>query len=108
MEELVEKSAKLEFYEVYGNDGQRRDGTRILNALYKASKMAAPEVAVVPDSASMDSGVVNITNGPVASAVANTPASTTTTAVADSPKVADNKKKETKKTRQTEVRWLKC
>lgn len=108
MEELVEKSAKLEFYEVYGNDGQRRDGTRILNALYKASKMAAPEVAVVPDSASMDSGVVNITNGPVASAVANTPAATTTTAVADSPKVADNKKKETKKTRQTEVRWLKC
>lgn len=97
MEELVEKSAKLEFYEVYGNDGQRRDGTRILNALYKASKMAAPEVAVVPDSASMDSGVVNITNGPVASAVANTPAATTTTAVADSPKVADNKKKETKK-----------
>ena len=93
MEELVEKSAKLEFYEVYGNDGQRRDGTRILNALYKASKMSAPEVAVVPDSASMDSGVVNAA-APVASA---TPATTTMEAVADSPKVADNKKKDDKK-----------
>ena len=93
MEELVEKSAKLEFYEVYGNDGQRRDGTRILNALYKASKMSAAPVAEVPDSASMDSGVVNAA-APVASA---TPATTTTAAVADSPKVADNKKKDAKK-----------
>jgi len=94
MEELVEKSAKLEFYEVYGNDGQRRDGTRILNALYKASKMSAPEVAVVPDSASMDSGLVNAAAAQVAS---TTPASTTTSEVADSPKVADNKKKDAKK-----------
>ena len=93
MEELVEKSAKLEFYEVYGNDGQRRDGTRILNALYKASKMSAAPVTEVPDSASMDSGVVNAA-APVASA---TPATTTTAAVADSPKVADNKKKDAKK-----------
>jgi SecD/SecF fusion protein len=93
MEELVEKSAKLEFYEVYGNDGQRRDGTRILNALYKASKMSAAPVTEVPDSASMDSGVVNAA-APVASA---TPATTTTAAVADSPKVADNKKKDDKK-----------
>ncbi len=97
MEELVEKSAKLEFYEVYGNDGQRRDGTRILNALYKASKMSATDLAVVPGSTSVDSGAVNATAAPVASAVATTPAATTTTAVADSPKVADNKKKETKK-----------
>ncbi len=95
MEELVEKSAKLEFYEVYGNDGQRRDGTRILNALYKASKMSAAPITEVPDSASMDSGVVNVTDGPVASSAATTPAATTT--VADSPKVADNKKKEAKK-----------
>ena len=51
MEELVEKSAKLEFYEVYGNDGQRRDGTRILNALYKASKMAP----VAPKAEEVDS-----------------------------------------------------
>ena len=93
MEELVEKSAKLEFYEVYGNDGQRRDGTRILNALYKASKMSAAPVTEVPDSASMDSGIVNAA-APVASA---TPATTTTAAVADSPKVADNKKKDDKK-----------
>ena len=97
MEELVEKSAKLEFYEVYGNDGQRRDGTRILNALYKASKMAAAPVTEVPDSASMDSGVLNAAAAPVASAVATTPATTTTAAVADSPKVADNKKKDDKK-----------
>ena len=94
MEELVEKSAKLEFYEVYGNDGQRRDGTRILNALYKASKMSAAPVTEVPDSASMDSGVVNAAAAPVASA---TPATTATAAVADSPKVADNKKKDDKK-----------
>ena len=94
MEELVEKSAKLEFYEVYGNDGQRRDGTRILNALYKASKMSAAPVTEVPDSASMDSGVVNAAAAPVASA---TQATTTTAAVADSPKVADNKKKDDKK-----------
>ena len=93
MEELVEKSAKLEFYEVYGNDGQRRDGTRILNALYKASKMSAAPVTEVPDSASMDSGIVNAA-ALVASA---TPATTTTAAVADSPKVADNKKKDDKK-----------
>ena len=93
MEELVEKSAKLEFYEVYGNDGQRRDGTRILNALYKASKMSAAPVTEVPDSASMDSGIVNAA-APVASA---TPATTATAAVADSPKVADNKKKDDKK-----------
>ena len=96
MEELVEKSAKLEFYEVYGNDGQRRDGTRILNALYKASKMSAAPVTEVPDSASMDSGVVIAAAAPVASAVATTPAATTA-AVADSPKVADNKKKDDKK-----------
>jgi len=94
MEELVEKSAKLEFYEVYGNDGQRRDGTRILNALYKASKMSAAQVTEVPDSASMDSGVVIAAAAPVASA---TPATTTTAAVADSPKVADNNKKDDKK-----------
>ena len=94
MEELVEKSAKLEFYEVYGNDGQRRDGTRILNALYKASKMSAAPVTEVPDSASMDSGLVNAAAAPVALA---TPAATTTAAVADSPKVADNKKKDAKK-----------
>jgi len=94
MEELVEKSAKLEFYEVYGNDGQRRDGTRILNALYKASKMSAAPVTEVPDSTSMDSGLVNAAAAPVASA---TPAATTTAAVADSPKVADNKKKDAKK-----------
>ena len=94
MEELVEKSAKLEFYEVYGNDGQRRDGTRILNALYKASKMSAAPVTEVPDSASMDSGLVNAAAAPVASA---TPATTTMAAVADSPKVADNKKKDDKK-----------
>ncbi|MEK0440928.1 MAG: hypothetical protein RLZZ504_1844, partial [Bacteroidota bacterium] len=99
MEELVEKSAKLEFYEVYGNDGQRRDGTRILNALYKASKMApvAPKAEEV-DSTSMDSAVVAAATPAVVA-----PAATATVAdgpvAVDSPKVAstDNKEKKDKK-----------
>ena len=70
MEELVEKSAKLEFYEVYGNDGQRRDGTRILNALYKASKMAplAPKADAV-DSTSADSTAIAVATTPSPAAV---------------------------------------
>lgn len=92
MEELVEKSAKLEFYEVYGNDGQRRDGTRILNALYKASKMAAIAPAVVQDTTAPDSTVAAATTN----VVANDATAVATTAV-DSPKVADTKKKDAKK-----------
>jgi len=95
MEELVEKSAKLEFYEVYGNDGQRRDGTRILNALYKASKMSAADVVVAQDTAVNDTAAATSMAAP-ATAVATTPAAAATT-VADSPKVADIKKKESKK-----------
>jgi len=96
MEELVEKSAKLEFYEVYGNDGQRRDGTRILNALYKASKMAAIAPAVVQDTTAIDStAVANTTNVVATDAVAAAPVAATT--AVDSPKVADAKKKDTKK-----------
>ncbi|MEY4041343.1 MAG: protein translocase subunit SecDF [Bacteroidetes bacterium] len=95
MEELVEKSAKLEFYEVYGNDGQRRDGTRILNALYKASKMSAADVVVAQDTAVNDTAAATSMAAP-ATAVATTPAAAATT-VADSPKVADSKKKESKK-----------
>jgi SecD/SecF fusion protein len=96
MEELVEKSAKLEFYEVYGNDGQRRDGTRILNALYKASKMAAIAPAVVQDTTVIDStAVANTTNVVVTDAAAAAPVAATT--AVDSPKVADAKKKDTKK-----------
>ena len=95
MEELVEKSAKLEFYEVYGNDGQRRDGTRILNALYKASKMSAADVVVAQDTAVNDTAAATSMAAP-ATAVATTPAAASTT-VADSPKVADSKKKESKK-----------
>ncbi len=57
MEELVEKSAKLEFYEMYanvvlGNGSRKNDGTRLLNALYKASKMASTSDA---DSSTLDS-----------------------------------------------------
>ena len=103
MEELVEKSAKLEFYEVYGNDGQRRDGTRILNALYKASKMAAVDVPVA-DTSTTDSTSTAVTaaSNPVAAAPAvpnavNQGTSSAAPAVADSPKVAENKKKEGKK-----------
>jgi SecD/SecF fusion protein len=96
MEELVEKSAKLEFYEVYGNDGQRRDGTRILNALYKASKMAAIAPAVVQDTTAIDStAVANATNVVATVAAAAAPVAATT--AVDSPKVADAKKKDTKK-----------
>ena len=96
MEELVEKSAKLEFYEVYGNDGQRRDGTRILNALYKASKMAAIAPAVVQDTTVIDStALANTTNVVATDAAAAAPVAATT--AVDSPKVADAKKKDTKK-----------
>ena len=99
MEELVEKSAKLEFYEVYGNDGQRRDGTRILNALYKASKMAplAPKAYAV-DSTSTDSTAIAVAMTPSPAAV--TPATPADGPVAvDSPKVAstDTKDKKDKK-----------
>lgn len=99
MEELVEKSAKLEFYEVYGNDGQRRDGTRILNALYKASKMAplAPKADAV-DSTSTDSTAIAVATTPSPAAV--TPATPADGPVAvDSPKVAstDTKDKKDKK-----------
>ncbi len=96
MEELVEKSAKLEFYEVYGNDGQRRDGTRILNALYKASKMAAIAPAEVKDTTTTDTTVAaEATNVVATDAAAAAPVAATT--AVDSPKVADAKKKDTKK-----------
>lgn len=39
MEELVEKSAKLEFFEVFGNDGKRNDGKRIYDALVRAASL---------------------------------------------------------------------
>ncbi|MEY3781240.1 MAG: hypothetical protein RLZZ510_1223 [Bacteroidota bacterium] len=99
MEELVEKSAKLEFYEVYGNDGQRRDGTRILNALYKASKMAplAPKADAV-DSTLTDSTAIAVATTPSPAVV--TPATPADGPVAvDSPKVAstDTKDKKDKK-----------
>ncbi len=97
MEELVEKSAKLEFYEVYGNDGQRRDGTRILNALYKASKLApvAPKEETI-DSTSQDSVVAStVAAATPAVAPAAAPAADGPVAV-DSPKVASKEKKDKK------------
>ena len=96
MEELVEKSAKLEFYEVYGNDGQRRDGTRILNALYKASKMAAIAPAEVQDTTATDTTMAAAATTVVATDAAPAATAVATTAV-DSPKVADAKKKDAKK-----------
>lgn len=101
MEELVEKSAKLEFYEVYGNDGQRRDGSRILNALYKASKLApiAPKAEAM-DTASVDSVVsapAVAATTPVATPAAVAADATTAAApAADSQKVAANTKSEKK------------
>jgi len=97
MEELVEKSAKLEFYEVYGNDGQRRDGTRILNALYKASKLApvAPKEEVI-ETTSQDSVVAStVAAATPAVAPAAAPAADGPVAV-DSPKVASKEKKDKK------------
>ncbi|MFM7639133.1 MAG: protein translocase subunit SecD [Bacteroidota bacterium] len=97
MEELVEKSAKLEFYEVYGNDGQRRDGTRILNALYKASKLApvASKEETI-DTTSQDSVVAStVAAATPAVAPAAAPAADGPVAV-DSPKVASKEKKDKK------------
>jgi SecD/SecF fusion protein len=96
MEELVEKSAKLEFYEVYGNDGQRRDGSRILNALYKASKLAP----LAPKAEEVDSTVVDSSVAPVVANTAPAVAPVTTTAdgpvAVDSPKVASTNTKDKK------------
>jgi SecD/SecF fusion protein len=96
MEELVEKSAKLEFYEVYGNDGQRRDGSRILNALYKASKLAP----LAPKAEEVDSTVVDSSVAPVVANTAPAVAPATTTAdgpvAVDSPKVASTNSKDKK------------
>lgn len=50
MEDLVEKSAKLEFYEVYGNSKIAADASRYLDALYKASKMAPADVTPKEDT----------------------------------------------------------
>ncbi len=101
MEELVEKSAKLEFYEVYGNDGQRRDGSRILSALYKASKLApiAPKAEAM-DTSSVDSAVsapaVAATTPVVTPAAVAADATTAAAPAADSQKVAANTKSEKK------------
>ena len=96
MEELVEKSAKLEFYEVYGNDGQRRDGSRILNALYKASKLAP----LAPKGEEVDSTVIDSSVAPVVANTAPAVAPVTTTAdgpvAVDSPKVASTNTKDKK------------
>lgn len=97
MEELVEKSAKLEFYEVYGNDGQRRDGSRILNSLYKASKMAAIAAPVVE----ADTNAIDTLNSVATATTADGSVAPASTAVVDSPKVADNKKKDAKKDEAT-------
>ena len=45
LEDLVEKSANLEFYEVYGNSERSAEATKILEALYKVSTMAPIAVA---------------------------------------------------------------
>ena len=64
MEDLIEKSAKLEFYEVYGNNGKRMDGKRIYDALIRASALAAvatkPEVADTTASSDSASTVASV------------------------------------------------
>ncbi len=51
MEDLVEKSANLEFYEVYGNSGNELEGSRILESLYKAATNTVPLVKEVDTAA---------------------------------------------------------
>ena len=53
MEDLVEKSAKLEFYEVYGNSRIAADASRYLEALYKASKLSPADIVKTTDSANL-------------------------------------------------------
>ncbi len=50
MEELVEKSAKLEFFEVFGNDGKRNDGKRIYDALVRAASLPAKNAKATADT----------------------------------------------------------
>jgi len=50
MEELVEKSAKLEFFEVFGNDGKRNDGKRIYDALVRAASLPAKNAVATADT----------------------------------------------------------
>lgn len=76
MEELVEKSAKLEFYEVYGNDGRKKDGSRILNALYKASKMSAADLASAPVLDSTQTNSIKLSATPVEDTAKKTVTST--------------------------------
>lgn len=69
MEDLVEKSAKLEFYEVYSNSANSQESARILNDLYKASKMG--NVMMEEDTTSeagLDSTAVAETNEDMSSA----------------------------------------
>jgi SecD/SecF fusion protein len=98
MEDLVEKSANLEFYEVFGNTQTELDGSRILEALYKAAaniipvkadtvKTEKPDTtklaAVKPDTTkkaeeAKDSGAekntpVNLTNNPLAKILKRVP-----------------------------------
>ncbi len=59
MEELVEKSAKLEFFEVFGNDGKRNDGKRIYDALVRAASLPVKNASssTVDSSLSVDTAV---------------------------------------------------
>lgn len=81
MEELVEKSANLEFYEVYGNDGKDNDGTRILENLYKVASNTYVAPATQDSTAkSLDSNAVasvDSTNKKDSNVAAAAPASAT-------------------------------
>lgn len=54
LEDLVEKSANLEFYEVYGNSDNRGEATRILESLYKASKLSPAEIKKADTTRTID------------------------------------------------------
>jgi len=73
MEELVEKSAKLEFFEVYGNDGKRNDGKRVYDALVRAASLPVKNSSTSIDT----SATVDTTSTAAALAVATKDSSKT-------------------------------
>lgn len=63
MEDLVEKSANLEFYEVFGNSQTENEGAKILENLFKISA----NIVIDKDTASLDTtGTVKKDSGAIA------------------------------------------
>ena len=71
MEELVEKSAKLEFFEVFGNDGKRNDGKRIYDALVRAASLPAKNAMATTDTNASSADTAKPAITPVANLAAS-------------------------------------